>query len=187
MIYWRVAPDMTFPNRWHLSAVADATGCRLPEWDFTEGVPATNTVPAEVLVSQDGVALDFDNTALDIYVVRSEIADILGQIDPGAIQRFPVRIAGRQESFEVLNIISKKECVDKTRSKIRYWSEEDCVRFPRLAGKYMSVQPLTVDPMLTDDAHIFRVARFCTSLIVSDTVRRALEAVEVTGIKFMPV
>jgi hypothetical protein len=109
------------------------------------------------------------------------IADVAG----ADVERLPVTI-GEHGDFVALNAARKVACVDETRSVFSKWTKDD--HRPDLAGHYRSIGELHLSGnMVPGDAHFFRVEGWPVGLIVSATVKDAMEQARCVGAKFIDV
>jgi hypothetical protein len=185
MAYWQLVADMTYPNRWILSPLVDDGGEPVDERVFTKGKRAPVHAGLKLSKANSGRALDFTHGPMDLPIVRREVGQLIETLEPTAVQRIPVDVVGESSPFEILNVTSTKECIDRTQSEIRLWTADD--GFPVLTGKYKAVDPLRVDPKLVRGSEIFRVAGWTVALIVSEKLRQALLEAETSGIRFQRV
>jgi hypothetical protein len=107
------------------------------------------------------------------------------RVAPGDMELFPVSISGAKATYYILNAICRAECLDEERSEFTMWTEED--DNPEMVGNYKMIDTIRIDPQRTDAHHIFRIARWPLALLVSHTMRRALEEVPDVGIVFESV
>jgi hypothetical protein len=181
-----VLPDHArFPDQWFLSEPLTVDHQEIDSREFTEGVVYQGSVPRIVPVGQPGKELGFGFGAFDMPVVSTAVAEVIRRVAPGEAEFFPVKIAGAKAEYHILNAICRAECLDEERSEFTMWAEED--DNPEQLGNYKMISTIRVDPARVDGHHIFRIARWPLALLVSDTLRRALEAIPNVGIVFEPV
>lgn len=185
MRYYQLLDDIGHPNRWFLQAPVDPTGAEVDPRLFTAGAPVAVAGPLSVRVRQAGHPLDFTLADFDMPVVCCGTGELLSQLAPGDVQRVPVRVDGREEPYEILNVVTRRQAIDERRSVITRWTEED--GWPEKLGQYFMVSRLAIEPEAAAGAGIFRLTGWEIAVVVSDTVRRALLAHEVTGVKFEAV
>lgn len=173
------------PNlRYSLSI--DGNGlCRIDAREFTEGRPYTGPVPSVVPIRKEGPPVAFHLGAFDMPVVTREVADILQQIAPDDIQRFPVIVGDGVAGYEIMNAVHQRDCVDEARSGVRKWKPED--GRPDKLGQYREIGHLVIDPSRTHGSHVFRIWGSLIELIVSQRVKDALSNIADLGIVFQPV
>ncbi len=174
---------MTYPRRWFLSGLSSSKGEAVDDYQFKRGNPVDVFEPLRISVQIPGRVLDFTHWPLPI--VKPRVADIIEAMDPHAIQRIPIKVIGHDEPFEVMNVIARLDCIDRSVTKIRMWTEED--GFPELVGKYKAVEWLKVDPSKVGGSHIFLIEKWTVAMVVSDVLRESLVSTHVTAISFLPL
>jgi Immunity protein family (Imm11) len=181
-----VYPDHTsFPDQWFLSDPQTADGEEIDARDFTEGRPYTGPAPALVPVYQPGKEVAFSLSSFDMPVVSAIVADAIQLVAPGEVEFFPVRIAGAKGQYQILNAVCRAECLDEARSEFTMWTDQD--NYPEMMGNYKMISTIRIDPARTEGYHIFRIARWTLALLVSDTLKNALEDIPNLGVVFEPV
>ncbi len=186
MKYYRlVTDDDAFPDRWFLDEPVGRDGEQLDARDFRYGTAYDLSIPAAVPIQYPGRTVAFNLAAFDMPVVTTEIGQLIEDLAPAEIQRFPVRIGSATPGYEILNVVCRQDCVDEHRSEVMKWGEND--GRPEKIGTYRMVTELTIDPDRVDGHHIFRIKDWEIALIVSDTIRTQLEGIENLGVKFETV
>ena len=204
MEYYEVKDNLEMENRWYLNRLHDSRGVRLDDRDFTYGhsikldppmrlsvwnEDATVNVglPLKLSIYREKTAgpLDFTFTNSDMPVVTSRVAEILAAIAATDIQRIPVQVEGREEPYEIINVVSCIACVDRDRSDADWWTEAD--GRPEKIGRAKLVERLAVDPTKTGGAHLLRPKEWDLTIVASEPVKQALEKAKVSGIRFTKV
>lgn len=185
MRFYTILDDIDYPNRWFLRAPVNQNGAEVDPRLFTEGTRVAVAEPLVIRVRSAGHPLDFTLADFDMPVVRRAIGEILSQVAPTDIQRIPLAVEGHEGDYEILNVVTRRQALDESRSVITRWTEQD--GRPEKVGQYFLVNRLKVDPQRTEGAAIFRLAGWEIAIVVSDEVRRALLAQEATGVKFREV
>lgn len=203
MRYYELDDDVTIKGRWYLNGLLDNQGRELDSRDFTysrrlatdgclqvtlnnEGRMIKVEQPLKVRLRRKGLPLDISFADFDMPVVTRAVGNLLNDIAPADIQRFPVQIDSCKEEYDILNIISRPNCIDISRSKIdEWWTEED--QRPDLLGQPQMISKLRIDENRTAGAHIFRPDGWDVVVIVSDVVKKALQRERATGVKFRKV
>jgi hypothetical protein len=90
------------------------------------------------------------------------------------------------EEYEIINVIARPECIDTQRSEIEWYEPGNDIR-PDLAGTPLMIAKLVIDSNRTDGHHILRPKDWEVVIVVSEILKSALEAANVTGVKFKPV
>jgi len=92
---------------------------------------------------------------------------------------------GARTGYEILTALRVIDAVDETRSGFKKWTAAD--GRPDKLGQYRWVLPLHVDPhRLPADAHFFRLQGWLV-LVVSHTVKDAMEEVGCVGAQFLEI
>jgi len=119
-----------------------------------------------------------------VPVARSSAADLLESLAPDDVQRIPARIRGIDESFDVLNVVTVRSCVDESRSRFTRYGDDVA---PHLRGKIVYFRELVLDEQRIDGADVFRIPQRLQSIFVSAAVAEALKANDVAGVEFWPI
>jgi Immunity protein family (Imm11) len=77
------------------------------------------------------------------------------------------------------------KCVDENESDITWWTEAD--ERPDKIGQYRMITKLKIVPDLVQESQMFRVEGWEIALVISETVKVALEKRGVAGIRFEEV
>lgn len=201
--YYKLEDDVYLEGRWFLNGLRDDSGTELDSRDFTHGrfmkVSPSPSIslwneekiidvnpPLRVSWSREGKPLDFTYAAHDMPVVTARVADLIAATAASDIQRVPVRVDKLDETFEIINVISLVDCIDTERSEIQWFEEGNKVR-PDLAGTPEMITKLVIDSSRTDGHNVLRPKGWDMVIIVSGFVKDALEAAQVTGVKFRQV
>ena len=157
-------------------------GSKIDIWAYMrcEMLEAPQPVPLEV--QEDGPQVDFNPTAFSAIVVSSRMADIIESVSPTEIQRIPALIDAPGD-WEVLNILSCVDCIDRERSIIKYFEPDRPIR----PNKPRDIPKLVLDEEKAEGHHIFHPKDWEVAEIVSEEVKMALEACNITGIEYWPV
>ena len=180
-----MADDQNYAARWHLGEPRTGNGDEIDAREFRYGQPYKGPLPTHVPISYDGDRVTFLLAAFDMPIVSDEVADVIQEIAPHDVQRFPITVGEYIYGYEILNVIHVVDCVDEERSGIMKWGPED--GRPDKVGQYRSVNPLVIDPQKVDGHSLFRVKGSLVKLIVSDEVVNALEGLPDLGVVFKQV
>lgn len=181
--FYRVYSDYaTLPDQWFLDDPRTVDDDEIDARDFTEGLPYKGPLPALMPVQHKGKEVAFSLSAFDMPVVSKVVADAVQRIAPGEAEFFPVTITGAKGNYQILNAICRAECLDEARSEFTIWTEED--NNPEMLGNYRMISTIRIDPGRTDGHHILRIARWPLALLVSETLKRAIEDVPNLGVVF---
>lgn len=201
--YFEIVDDVDLRGRWFLNGLFDRSGTRFDSREFRYGIrvetgPPFNIglyaeeksveveLPLRISLRREGNPIDFTFADFDVPVVTSNVATILASVAGENIQRVPVVVESRKEEYEIVNVISRVECIDKIASEIQWFEEGNDVR-PDLAGKPEMITKLVIDSSQAEGYHMFRPKGWEVVVIVSDLVKDALEAACGSGIKFRAV
>lgn len=157
---------------------------RVPLW--TDGTIVEVEMPLSVSLRYEGRPLDFTYADFDMPIATCPVSDLLAAVGGNDIQRFPVIIGKTINKFDIINVITKINCIDRNRSYIEWWEEGNDIR-PDLAGTPKLVTELVIDPRLVRGHQLFRPQGWEMRIIASDVVKNAFEESHVTGIRFRKV
>jgi hypothetical protein len=174
--YFKVALDDD--RRWHLELLADKAPI-----DIWECYQANLSSPIDFGIQVPGVKMDYNSSCFAIPVVSKRFADILQSISPDEIQRIPASVDNDSDHWEVLNVVSKVDCIDYTRSSIRCYPQDH----PEKPGKPRGVLRLVIDRNLAKGHHVFRAKDWEVVLIVSKDIKAELDKLPATGLELLPV
>ncbi|WP_408022408.1 imm11 family protein [Sorangium sp. Soce836] len=180
MRHFQLVDDVSIPQRWHIGEVTADDGWEPPFWAGSafQGSPIAT-------ISRPGIPLDFSLTSFAVPVATRRVAQAIGSVADDDLQRIPLRIHGHV-GFEVLNALRVVKCLDESRSEFTKWTERD--HRADLAGQYRGVTKLRIEPAnVPNDAHFFRIEGWLVALIVSDSVKLAMEQIGCRGAKFQEV
>ena len=182
--YFKLRDHMSIPGRWVLDGPFDEQGKEFDSWQFKHGQRIELPCLPRFTLSHVGSAVDFSHTGLGVPVVHARVAAILERLAIQDVQLLPARVEGQTESWFILNILRIIRCIDDARcGEVGYWKPEDGQ--PEKAGQYSYVHGLRVDPTKVGDARIFRTWGWRVAIIVSDTLKQALEQDGITGMKYV--
>ena len=175
---------------WYPSAIRHIDNWRFKNPSAEEMEPCTYTLD----LYQDGKELDYSElSTYGVPIVSSKFKQALVGIpevdEPYKHVVFePVNIAGKEvtQDYFVMIVEAQIDCVDEERSEFRKYEDNDPVR-PDRAGDYRTFFSLVVDPLMINGEHIFRLKKRVGALIVSEEVKRRVEAAGVTGASFESV
>ncbi|RZO66207.1 MAG: hypothetical protein EVA89_00680 [Sandaracinaceae bacterium] len=179
--YFRLVDDMTLAGRWEVGDVL------LPDGDqpILGSLGPISPGPVEAVVHQPGHALEYSMTSLGWPLATAELAEAVKRVASSDVQCLPVKVA-RQPDMVILHSLRLVSCVDEERSTFTKWKVTD--HRSDLAGWYRSITKLVLDrAAVPEDAHFFRIDRWPIGLIVSDSVKNAMEAVGCRGAVFRDV
>ncbi len=178
-----VRPDFTrFPGQWFLDEPLSVDGTEIDAREFTEGVAYRGMRPATVPIANMGKEVAFHLGAFDMPVVSRAVGETITRIAGSDVEVFPIDVPTAKGNYSILNVICRLECLDESRSEFTRWKEED--RRPDRLGDYHVISTIRVNAERTGSHHIFRLRDWPLALLVSDTLRDALEGIPNLGIDF---
>lgn len=184
--YFRLTDDVAVPGRWHLRSPTDSMGQDVDPWRFTNGTPILEPGRLRLPLARAGTALDFTLTGLAIPVVHVRVASVFQELAPEGVQVFPVEIQGQPDQYCILVATQTIRCIDdKSSREVEVWLPED--GRPEKTGEYRDVDGLRIDVAKVGGAQVFRTWGWTVALIVSDTLKEALERTGTTGMSFVEV
>ncbi|MFE8605157.1 imm11 family protein [Archangium violaceum] len=182
--YFKLRDHMSIPGRWVLDGPFDERGTELDSWQFGNGQRIELACVPHFTLAHVGGAVDFSQTGLGVPVVHGRVAAILERLAIQDVQLLPARVEGQTEPWFILNVLRIIRCIDDARcGEVEYWKPEDGQ--PEKVGQYSYIHGLKVDPAKVGDAHIFRPWGWDVAIIVSDTLKQALEQERITGMKYI--
>nr|WP_146210243.1 DUF1629 domain-containing protein [Vitiosangium sp. GDMCC 1.1324] len=85
-----------------------------------------------------------------------------------------------------MNVLRVVKCIDDAAcEEVNHWTPEDGV--PEKTGQYFSVYGLRIDPTQVGGVHLFRPWGWEIALIVSESIKEAMQRPGVTGARFEEV
>jgi hypothetical protein len=182
MQYFRLTDEVEIPGRWHLGQVFDGDRSRD---DFLAGKRLAEPNALSVEISHTGLSLNFCLTSFAVPVAVTALGEAILRCAGSDLQLFTLRILPGL-NHDVLNATRSIVCLDEQRSEFMKWLPGD--HRPDLVGQYRMVPRLIVDPTrVPADAHFFRIAGWRVALIVSQSVKDAMETQGCFGAKFCSV
>lgn len=183
MNYYDLFPSSD--DGWHLIAkdtFSDGSPVDTYRYRRCQRVYDLRPVPVEIQVS--GKPIDFYDMVLSGPVLSKRLADCWQSIAPQDIQRIPATVEGDNNEWEVIVVLNSIDCIDHKRSKITSYFPLDHPDFP---GKPRAVLYLILDPDCIGGHHIFRPKGWESMIVVSETIKNAMEAMGATGIEYWNV
>jgi hypothetical protein len=183
MSYFRLLDDLSIQGRWHLGEIIDCSSNSALELWQGVAAPEGTTIRAEV--TDIGEPLEFCLSSFAVPIARSNLARAIASVGERDLQLIPVDIPGHP-GFEILNSIRVIRCLDEQKSKFVKWTAGG--DRPDLVGQYRMVTKLIINPAdIPPDAQFFRILGWRIALIVSETVKSAMESCGCSGAKFQKV
>src|SRR5262249_26360303 len=157
------ADDANFGDRWFLGDPLTAAGDEIDPRLFTEGRKYNGPPPVYIPIQVAGRPVNFHFASFDMPVISNKVGDIIQEIAPQEVERFPVKVNSHLSGYEILNVLGPIECLDESRSEVMKWEEDD--GSPDMIGKYRMITSLTIDPARTRGRYIFRIRGWEIALI----------------------
>jgi len=183
--FFKLNDDVYVPHRWHLDTPIDSQGRKVFDWDFKRGTPVQVKGRLRIPIEIAGKPLDFTEAGIRIPVVHVKVASMLSERAPDDVQLIPADIDGHPEQYLVLVATRLIRCIDEQASRILLWTPEDGV--PHKVGKYRDVRDMRIDKAKAGNTKVFRPEGWSGTLIVSEEIKDAMEAMGTTGTRFEEV
>lgn len=180
--FFEVLDDVTRKGRWFVCAPEGSDGSAAG-MEFIRGEEVVGAASYLARVRQVGEPLDFTFADFGIPIVRREIAVQLEALATNDVQRLPVVVEGERGEYDVLNIRSLVDCMDRKSSLITYWTEADGL--PEMVGQYLSVLNPGIIADRTGGHHVFRMSGWVPPIIVDARAGEVLAGV--SGIILQPM
>lgn len=184
--YFELMDDRRSEARWHLGSPVDEQGQEIDPWQFKEGKTLEPGCVPRFPLDVPGRPLDYCWAAFSIPVVHGRVVQLFERLDVQDVQFLPARVEGHDAPYFILNALRLIRCIDDARCRrVAYWTPED--EQPEKVGEYRIVSGLRIDPGKVGGAHIFRPWGWPVALIVSEGLKQAMEAEDITGTRFVEV
>lgn len=201
--YFELGSDENAEGGWHLNGLYDSGGLHLDSRAFTygknikfnstiilplwsDGIEVEARLPFRMSRRREGKPLDFTFADHMMPVATRVVANLLATIASADIQRFPIEIDRSHEEYDIINVLPLVDCIDVARSEIEWWGEGNDVR-PELAGTPEMIYKLAIDPLRTNDHHMFRPIGWDMTIIISDEIKKVLEHERISGVTYSEV
>lgn len=172
---YRIDNDRTSRKRWLLNIPMTAELLPL-QCLLTVGQRVEHDVPIPLEVVKQGPRVDIHfSTPMGVAIVSSRVAEILEARCADEVQFLPIRNDQLSGEYKVLNITSRIDCLDESRSQFSNY---------RGPGDFDYVFDITIDFSRAKAGRIFRLATWPAVVIASEEVRTALVAASATGAVF---
>ncbi len=181
MHYYRLFDDMSMRqrHRWHVGEIFLPDGTE--PW-LSGGIRLDNLEPLRAEVHHVGHILTFCHTSFNVPIATHALADAIRKIAEDDVQCIPVTISD-QRGMMVLNALRVIQCVHELESKFVKWTEHN--HRPDKTGDYRYFDKLVLARQaIPQDAHFFRLKGYLIHLVVSETVKNAMERVGCYGAEF---
>ncbi|MEM8864439.1 MAG: DUF1629 domain-containing protein [Planctomycetota bacterium] len=170
-------------NRWNLAIEGEfEDGTPTDIWAYSMGRQAPNR-PVPFSIYTEGEVVDYNPTAFGTIVVSSRMATIIDAYAESEVQRLSAAVDGEPNGWEVINVLSVVDCIDRDFSDITYYPE-DHIEKP---GKPRGITKLVLEPQKARGHQLFKPKDWLAATIVSSSLKDALEESSITGIEFWRV
>jgi len=183
--YKLITDDKNHADRWFLNDPRDAEDNEIDARLFTYGEPYTGPDPVTVPIDYLSYEVGFHLAAFDMPVVDRELARELYYLAPDGIELFDIEVWSLAVGqYSILNVIDVVDCVDRERSRIQYWPEDER---PENCGEFRALGDIHIHPEKAEGHHIFRLGGWEIALIVSEIAKERIESFPNHGVAFRPV
>ncbi len=183
-MFYRIVDDAAPSACWALDEV-QCKETEIDDRDFAAGRHLENPGTLAVTVKRRGQPAELAFTLLEAPVATTRVADLIAEIAPGAVERFPAEVGGHAGEYEILNVVQVIDAIDRARSQYVLWRPED--GRPDKVGQFRHVLPLVIRDDIPQDVGIFRPAGWEVALIVSAKLKKELEKIGRLGVTFRPL
>lgn len=148
-------------------------------------------------VERDGRRVDVTiNGGSDIIVVKQPVGALIDRLAPGDVQRIPVQVAGADERYELLHVLTRIDAVDWERTPARARPQGSATSIGgTLASlgslidrnylhRYVDLGEMTLNASGIEGPRIFRVIDWELYPIITEPLKHALEEHQISGIAF---
>jgi hypothetical protein len=181
MRFFELYDDMSGIPRWHLDEVLSMDGTA--HW-LRAGERCDHT-DLHVAVHHAGPSLQFTLSTFGVPIAVSSLATAVASLAQNDVQILPCTVDGKF-GYAAVNVLRILPCIDDALTVGIKWTKDD--HRSDLAGQYRSIDKLMLDPSkIPEDAHVFRMKDYQRIIIVSETMKQAMEAAGCHGAVFVPV
>lgn len=162
-----------YEGYWFLEPVKGTEAYRL-QCVLSSGERFAHELPVlDLAVVEPGEPMDFSRTALGMTVVSSRAADLLRRVAANDVELFPCRIDGLDRGFQVVNIVTPLDCVDRARSKLLVPGDPD--------GTTTDMFAWVIDPVRTAGHALFRLDNEEATIVVSEVLKEEIMRQRLVG------
>lgn len=181
MRYFELEDDMTGIPRWHLDRVVSCDGS-IPS--LRAGVRCDLT-DLRVAVHHAGPPLQFTMSTFGVPIAILPLSLAFTTLAQNDVQILPCAVNG-DCGYAAINVLRILPCIDNALTVGIKWTADD--HRSDLAGQYRRIDKLMLDPSkIPEDAQVFRMKDYQRIVIVSETMKQAMEAAGCHGAVFVPV
>ncbi|WLQ13301.1 hypothetical protein O5O45_26620 [Hahella aquimaris] len=172
--YFNVMQDMTRTDLTYIDKLRWNLDEDFQFWWLCKGNYYSGPAPLKAEVEIQGTLLAFNLTYLEVPIVEKTLAEKLVSLGVEA-QLIPIEVDGLNGQWVVMNFLQCIDCLDKEKSIVELWKEEDGV--PHKVGQYYAVPVLVVDPnKVSPEVKAFRIQNWEGLLFVDQVIKECLES-----------
>jgi hypothetical protein len=186
--FYRIHSKLYPRGTWYLGEALTAQNEYILPIRLIEGQKFEPTSGLQVVISQDGIPVDFRAAWNGNIICSTRFAQVVESVQSSAIQRIPVAIVSNdrqrviyESGFEILNVIDVVEALDFQASIIEYYNPPI---HDHIDNDIKMIVKIVLKPEKAQGHHLFRLRESRSHLLVSDQLRAALKSSNLTGVKF---
>jgi hypothetical protein len=186
--FYRIHMNADIPGAWYLGEVLSAENEYVLPIHFQQGEKFKSTSGLQVVISQNGIPVDFRATWNGIIICSTRFAEVVEMVQLGAIQRIPVSVVSNDKQrvvyetgFEILNVKDVVEALDFQSSIVEYYHPQI---HDHIDNNIKSIVKIVLIHEKAQNHHLFRLRESRQYLLVSDQLRAILESSNLTGAMF---
>ena len=196
MTYYEIIDDPSINRRWHLEEPVYRDNEPVDFWPLLAGTKIDMRQFADINapVQYEGRSLGWTFGAFMIPYVDKAAGQVLLRMAAKDVVLLPCLVGGKDLGFSIAVIQRKCRCLDYKKSQLDVYTiddlheEENEAKDPAKLGSIKGVIKPRLDPRtIMPDWHIFRLEEDLNYVIVSETLRDALNDKAITGIHFRRV
>jgi hypothetical protein len=179
---------MNVTDAWFLDAPIPSGGDEWAFWRLIRGEPLTDSdlTSWRSGIKRPGRQLPFCFAGFDVPIVNADVANLLNNEVPNAVQLLPLALPKVQTPYHILVATLAVRCVDEANSNFMVWGSND--GRPDKVGQYRMFTRLRVDrAAVPEGTHLFRVEGWPVALIVSAWLAAKLRKIIGEGIAYEAV
>lgn len=102
---------------------------------------------------------------------------------------FPIELENYSacSNYYIIKILFFLDCINETKTKITYWTEENASFNKKLIGNYKTISNITVNEEKINGINIFRLKKFTPIILVSQKFVDTFVSNQCNGLKFIPI
>jgi hypothetical protein len=138
--------------------------------------------PKSIVITElsEGELPDLLESAWSARMVSAKLKKVLEKNCPDCIQYIPVKLEDHPNAkYWIANVLTSIECVDREKSKLK--------TFPKPPHTIKGVSKLVLKPIGDDAPALFRIAELTPDMLVSEALRKELEAASSSAGRFTRV